>query len=276
MKKTLLLLVVLLVAFITWRSMMVAPTGEIEFRVMSFNVNTFHSEAGGRSRELVSSLLRHQQPQIVCLQEVVLESGGSSLEEFARTNGYPHYLVHEQYILGKGVGLAVLSHFPILRDTVFKVGLESDERYAQVMVLEIGDREVTVINTHFSNRDHWAVEGKIQALQQEYFSENLRTLQAQSVVRFLDSNWSDNDLLLLAGDLNTLPYSRAWRKLRSRLRGTASLRDMLQPTYKVEYQVHIDYIFSSKSLTKIDYQVLSTAASDHNPLLVTLGLANSH
>jgi endonuclease/exonuclease/phosphatase (EEP) superfamily protein YafD len=274
MKRILLLLAVLLVAFIAWQFLRSAPVGDVELRVMSFNVNTFHSEAGGKSRELVSSLLMHHQPQIVCLQEVVLTSRGSSLEEFARINGYPYNLVHEQYIPGKGVGIAVLSYFPILRDTVFKVGLESDERYAQAMVLAIGDREVTVINTHFSNRDHWAVDGVMRALQQEYFSENLRTLQAQSVVRFLDSDWVADNPLLLAGDLNTLPYSRAWRQLRSRLRGTASLGDMMEPTYKVEYQVHIDYIFTNKSLVKIDYQILPTVASDHNPLLVTLGVTD--
>ncbi len=275
MKKILLLLTVILMAFVAWQFIRPAPACDVELRVMSFNVNTFHSEAGDKSRELVSSLLKLHQPQIVCLQEVVLESRGNSLAEFARTNGYPHIMVHEQYIPGKGVGIAVLSHFPILRDTVFKVGLESDERYAQAMVLGTGDWEVTVINTHFSNRDHWAVDGVLKALQQEYLSENLRTLQAQSVVRFLDSNWPAGNALLLAGDLNTLPYSRAWRKLRSRLRGTASLRDMLQPTYKVEYQVHIDYIFTGKSLTRIDYQILPTVASDHNPLLVTLGLTSS-
>ncbi|MBL7033556.1 MAG: endonuclease/exonuclease/phosphatase family protein [Candidatus Delongbacteria bacterium] len=272
MKKFFLLLLFLLVAWFAWNLIhRSTPPSDTQIREMSFNVNTFRSEAGNGSRYLVASLLQMHQPQVVCLQEVVLQSGGLGLEEFAQTNGYPYNRLHEEYIPGKRVGIAILSRFPVLRDTVFRIGLEREERYAQAVVLDVEGREVTVLNTHFSNRDFWAVEGVLQALQQEYLSENLRTLQARSVINFLDCGWA-TDRLLLAGDLNTLPFSRAWRSLRSRLRGTAGWRDLLQPTYKVEYQVHIDYIFTSNSLTKLEYRILPTGASDHNPLLVTLGL----
>ena len=276
MKRIFLLLLILLLAVAAWRIFFTCTstgnfTANLELRVMSFNINTFHSETGNASRMQVSTVLQMYRPQVVCLQEVVLESRGQSLEEFAAANGYPFVRSHEQYIINKRVGIAVLSHYSILRDTVFHVGPQSELRYAQAIVLDVNGREVTVMNTHFSNRDFWKTAGRLQALKQEFFTENLRTLQAQSIVNFLDSGWAE-DPLLLAGDLNTLPFSRAWRKLRSRLRGTASWRDLLQPTYKVEYQVHIDYILASHSLHKKEYRILPTMASDHNPLLVTFVL----
>ena len=276
MKRIFLLVLTLLLAFAVWRLFFAyVPAGSFanstHLQVMSFNINTFHSETGDGSRAQVGAILQMYQPQVVCLQEVVLESRGQSLEEFAAGNGYPFTRSHEQYIINKRVGIAIMSHYPILRDTVFHVGPSRELRYAQAIVLDVNGREVTVINTHFSNRDFWKTEGVLQALQQEFFAENLRTMQAQSLVNFLDSGWA-GDPLLLAGDLNTLPFSRAWRKLRSRLKGTAGWRDLLQPTYKVEYQVHIDYILASHSLHKKEYRILPTMASDHNPLLVTFVL----
>ncbi len=271
MKRLLWLIALILVLVVAWQLMPArVPPCDRELTVMTFNINTFRSELQNGSHGLVKLLLKTHQPDVVCLQEAVLLKHGRSLEEFAIESGYPYCKPHEQYIAGKRVGIAVLSRFPFVRDTVFGIGVEQETRFAQAIVLDLNGDEVTVINTHFSNRDFWLTGGRLQMLRQEYFQDNLRTFAATSIVRFLDSGWC-SDLTLLAGDLNTLPFSRAWRILRSRLRDTAGWKDFLQPTYKVEYQVHIDYVLTSNTLHTLNYRILSTVASDHNPLLVSLG-----
>lgn len=259
---------VLALILLAWLIWWLWPDGgrcDRHFSLMTFNVNTFHQGTGERNLQLVESILQMQRPQLVCLQEVNLDFLQPSPEDWAQRMGFKYSLWVRQYRQKSRVGLGLLSRFPIQEHEVILLSEQPDPRYAQRALVKAGEQLLQVVNLHLSNRDFRHNELSEQSLLREIFHDNLRTLQLDHLLNALDT--TRKEPLIIAGDFNTFPGSKAWRKMRRRYSDAVSWRDILTPTYKLEYNARIDYIFHNQQVLVQDYSVLDRVASDHNPVI---------
>ena len=250
-----------------------APGGraEAEIRVLVFNIHAGKDAGGVDNLERVAALVRETAADIVLLQEVdvrtqrsggidqpaVLDSLTGHSAAFGRTLDYQ----------GGLYGIAVLSRWPIVRDTMFQLpvsppqgraGGSYEPRGALMAVIETPAGPVTVLNTHLdaSGEEHYRLQ-------------ELGTLS--SIARRLSA--ADGPLLV-GGDFNARPESEVIRRA-----GEAGWRDAWAEcgsggegfTFPSVAPVRrIDYLFLADGATCTQARVVGEETSDHRGLLVTV------
>ena len=141
-------------------------------RLMSYNI---HKGIGGRDRlyrpERIIEAIRHERPDIVCLQEVdrnVKRSGFDDQPDLlARELQFEHQAYQFNHRVAKGgYGNLVLSRYPIVRRHNLSLRFKGRKnRRAQLVVIEIDNGPVRLINWHLGLSEkerHWQVEKLLQ------------------------------------------------------------------------------------------------------------------
>jgi len=270
-KRGFLLLAFLLAAWVLW-----PDTGACDrhFKLMTFNVNAFHQSDRSGSRQLVESIIMMQNPQVLCLQEVNMQKMTPTPEEWAKRLGFKYSLWVKQYRKNSSVGLGLLSKFPIVEDGLIPLSEGVDPRNAQWAVLQVGDAKMKVVNLHLSNRDFRSNGFSERSFMTELIRPNLRTIQLNKLLPELEGDTQTG--LVIAGDFNTFPWSKAYRVIRRQYGDAVRWSDVLTPTYKLEYHARIDYIFRNNNIRVQSYKVVESVASDHNPVVSEMCLKAHH
>jgi endonuclease/exonuclease/phosphatase family metal-dependent hydrolase len=238
-------------------------------RVMTYNVHSCVGMDGRVSPARVARLIAHYDPDIVALQEVDVRRARTGDVDQA------HYIARELemdfhfhpafQVEEERYGDAVLSRHPVrlvraeclpqLPDV-----LHREPRGALWVEIEAGGRMIQLVNTHLSLSP--------------------RERQAQ-IDALLGAEWLAHpecrDPLVLCGDLNAMPRSRAYRRLALRLRDAQTLMENHRPkqTWFSQYPLsRIDHVFVGENLEVVRIEVprteLARKASDHLPLIVDL------
>lgn len=245
--------------------------GETGIRVLVFNIHAGKDAGGVDNLERVAALVRETAADIVLLQEVdvrtqrsggvdqpaVLESLTGRSAAFGRTLDYQ----------GGLYGIAVLSRWPIVRDTMLQLpvsppqgraGGSYEPRGALIASIDAPGGQITVINTHLdaSGAEHYRLQ-------------ELATLVAEAARRE-----GEPGVLLIGGDFNARPES----EVIGRARG-AGWRDSWAQcgsggpgfTFPADSAVRrIDYLFLADAATCTEARVVGRGVSDHLGLLVTV------
>ena len=111
----------------------------------------------------------------------------------------------------------------------------------------------------------------------QYYTNSLddnikaRANQAKIIAELVNSTTSP---ILLCGDFNDIPQTYTYKTLKGFLSdGFRSAGKGLGSTYKGMYNtMRIDYIFYSDAFSPIRYQTIPFEMSDHNPVLMEVGL----
>jgi endonuclease/exonuclease/phosphatase family metal-dependent hydrolase len=167
-------------------------------------------------------------------------------------------------------GDALLTNLPVRQVRSHPLGRHDypTGAQAQAIVLEVGGRELGIVNTHLQAPDGQAPEvaAVVRDLAAGKDPARARPASASSgVVR----------PVILAGDLNIRPGDPAMAVLEA-----AGLSDPLialgdPPTSPADAPVErIDHVLISKGLTAISAQAPRIAYSDHLPVLTTLRLTS--
>ena len=152
-------------------------------------LNILHNRLRWEERiGLIADALRAEQPDVIALQEVHLES--QQAEILAAMLDDPPYEVFVAPKWGDDVweGIALLSRLPVL--DYERHLLPVVERVAQRITVEADGQAIHIANTHL----HHAPE-----------DESIRLPQMRALLRWMLGH--ANGPWLLAGDLNTLPHS---------------------------------------------------------------------
>ena len=247
-----------------------------ELRVLVYNIHAGKDAAGVDNLERVAALVRETRADVVLLQEVdrlTTRSGNvDQLRELERRTGLQGVFGKTLDYQGGDYGIAVLSRWPVRRDTLVRLPVEPPQaraggsyepRGALVAWIDAPGEPLRVVNTHLdaSGDDHYRRQEASRVLAEA------RALAADSS--------AGAPLVLVGGDFNAEPGTATPRTLTD-----AGFRDAWATcgaggdglTYSAARPVkRIDYLFVLGRAGCNAARVLASDASDHRPLLVTLG-----
>ena len=235
------------------------PPAGLPVRIMTYNIHSGFSSAGRLDPEAIAQVIQASGADIVALQEVsrvrLLDGEADLVVWLSRRLGMP-ILFHgtEEPIWGN----AVLSRYPVLESgwgDLPREGTLIGRGYLWARIQVGGPAPLLLIATHLH---HVESEGRV------------RESQVASLLAF----WAGRDHSLVLGDLNATPEAREMRQL-----AEAGLVDAWEqigdgPGFtwpaRDPYQ-RIDWIWHSADLSARQVVVIDSLASDHRPVMVTLG-----
>jgi len=239
-------------------------------RVLVYNVHAGKDAAGVDNLARVAALVRSVDADVVLLQEVDRGTERSRRvdqpAELARLTGYSAAFGRTLDYQGGQYGIALLSRWPIVRDTLVHLPVEPPQARAGgsyeprgaliVTVARPGGAPLAFVNTHLdaSRDDVW------------------RRQEVRTVLALADSLRAAGAPTLVGGDFNSTPESAVQQAARA-----GGLRDAWAEcgrrgdglTYPADSAVkRIDYLYLTGGATCDEARVLASDASDHRALLV--------
>ncbi|HET7550825.1 MAG TPA: glycoside hydrolase family 3 N-terminal domain-containing protein [Gemmatimonadaceae bacterium] len=246
-----------------------APAPGITARVLVYNIHAGKDAAGADNLAGVAKLVRTSGADVVLLQEVdqgTRRSGGVDQPAVlaARTGMHVAFGSSLDYDGGE-YGVAILSRWPIVRDTLIhlpvtppqqRAGGSYEPRGALRVQIASPMGRLTVIDTHLdpSRDDHW------------------RRQEADTIASLVAQARRSGALVIAGGDFNSTPESAVQAALRDGMRDSwteCAKGDGF--TYPADVPVkRIDYLYLGDSIHCRSARVVETRVSDHRPLLVEL------
>ena len=240
-------------------------------RVLVYNIHAGTDAAQRPSLDRIATVIRDAGADIVLLQEVdsVVERTGR-IDEVAvldSLTGLHGAFGRSLDFQGGGYGIAVLSRWPILADSVARLpvyppqeraGGSHEPRSALWVEIDAPGGRLHVINTHLDASR----------------ADSARLQEIVEVLRFADERRRAGDRVLLGGDLNSTPESETQHRVRD-----AGWQDAWAVcggvgngfSYPDDVpRKRIDYLYLGAGERCRGAQVIETHASDHRPLLVLL------
>ncbi|OKL40592.1 hypothetical protein A3841_19280 [Pontibacter flavimaris] len=234
-----------------------------ELRVMSYNIHHANppSQLGVIYLEAIAHVIREQNPDLVALQEVDVNTSRSGNVNQAAALAEKldmHYYFARAIDFGGGAyGVAILSKYPLSETNLVLLpedaAPEAEDRVlATAKVTLPGGRAIRFGSTHLD------VQNAANRLQQV---QTINSFAAREQLPFI-----------LAGDFNDLPESRAITELDKAF--TRTCQSDCAPTIPVDVPTRaIDFIAFTKAsgFTVVSQQVIPERyASDHLPVVATL------
>ncbi len=221
-------------------------------------VGSWNIKRGNDSLLMQSWLLGNQQPDIMGIQEVYVgklngQTVNNLLSLRTRDMQNASFAPTIDYSSGQyGVGL--ISAFKPVSEEQFPLskGSSKEPRTLQKVVYEIGDKTVSVYNTHFSYES--------AAIRKSQFAEVLKIMNADK-----------NSYKILTGDFNAEESEFAAFRGNYRLINNSATK-FYDYTGKRISMSQIDNIIVSKNITVLNARAIPTELSDHYPLIAFLRL----
>ncbi len=258
------------------------------FRVQSYNLrlfNYFETRRNTISEKRILELLKNQQSDIICLQELYIMGNPELKEEAINAALGGKYYSHFKVIsTGKNryYGIATLSKYPIIgRGDIVHAHSSSLSIYSDVIA---GGDTMRVFNNHlqsfhlhrmertFLNELAAASEDKETLSEIKSISSSLRrgfirrASQAKAVKAKIDVSPYP---VIVAGDFNDTPVSYSYRTIRKGLNDAfVSAGYGAGFTYKGNYPPNrIDYILYDDKLECRQFDIVKVRYSDHYPII---------
>ena len=253
--------------------------------LMSYNLHNFggngfeSSPKDSIAREFLS-LLREEQPQVLCLQEYASVKG-MNITDSLEQMGYNHYFGARGANAAPS-GTVVFSKLPIT--FVKRIDL-------QKVLVEIlnGDKPFRLICVHmdsyaFNLDDRNDIE-QMARLRIDSTSRRTMSKAKETVIRH-ETEWNEQLLplisecslpLIMAGDMNDIPSSHLYSQISRYLDDTYRDKGLgFGTTYNGSFpRFRIDMVFHSKEFATLSYRRIKTPISDHYPVLVSLEMKGS-
>ncbi|WP_431611258.1 endonuclease/exonuclease/phosphatase family protein [Chryseobacterium sp. 'Rf worker isolate 10'] len=244
-----------------WVNYSSPKNGDSEIKVVSFNTRA----NSGRVEE-IGAYLKSQNADVIFLQE---DSGASyEFEGYQKTN--------------PAGGFAILTRYKIIsqkaidpQDENIRVpGLQAD--------IEINGRVYRFIDVYLHpfrfDKDMVRLNGNTDANEQKVKDVVKRLIPTfkkhQEQINFIRQSVENSPYpVILAGDFNSVPNSYEYYHLSDGLEDAflAAGKGSATSFHDYKFPIRIDYVFSSKSLKAISYEVdRSIHISDHYPVIVKL------
>lgn len=221
-------------------------------------VGTWNIKRGNSSLLMQSWLIGSQKPDIMGIQEVYVgklsgQTVNNLLSLRTRNMQNTSFAPTVDYATGQyGVGL--ISAYKSVNEEQFPLsqGSSKEPRTLQKVVYEIGDKTVSVYNTHFS-----------------YESASIRKKQFAEVLKIMNAD--KNSYKILTGDFNAEESEFTAFRGNYRLINNSATK-FYDYTGKRIAMSQIDNIIVSKNITVLNARAIPTELSDHYPLIAFLRL----
>jgi endonuclease/exonuclease/phosphatase family metal-dependent hydrolase len=258
------------------------------FQVQSYNLrlfNYFEGKNNSISEKQILELLKNQQSDIICLQELYL-TGDPALKEMVIKSSlggryYSHFKVVKAGRNGF-YGIATLSKFPILgRGDIIHERSSSLSIYSDVLA---DNDTIRIFNNHLQSFQLQRMERAflnelVQSSDDKEALNEIMTISASLRKGFIrrasqaaavkaEINRSPFPLIV-AGDFNDTPVSYSYRKIRKGLKDSFVTSGYGAGfTYKGNYPPNrIDYILYDDALECRQFDIIKVRYSDHYPIV---------
>lgn len=248
----------------------VADVNQPRLRVATYNVHGCVGSDGERSESRIAEVIASMSVDIVGLQELDLNrtrsAGVDQAALIAKQLGWHHlFEAAMRHANNEDYGNAIISRFPItLRRGIPLPGSGTwycrETRVALWVDTETPLGRVHIVNTHFGLGRH----------------ERLAQALLLASAEHLGAHKHDEPLVLL-GDFNSRPGSRALRVMREFLQDVRSIVGGRHRTFPTRFPLlAVDHIFVNAALRPLSIRShrtpLSRSASDHFPLVAEFDL----
>lgn len=247
----------------------VSPADRGEIRVLSYNIHHANppSKTGLIDIQAIADVLREQQPDIIGLQEVDVNTGrsGKSLNqaaELARLTGMNFYFARAIDYDGGHYGISILSRYPITDARTYELpsaaGTNGEPRVLATAQINLpGGQKLLFANTHLDAQRN----------------DTNRLLQINAITEILKTE----DLpVVITGDFNAEPGSAVMNISDRHFQRTCIGDDCGFTIPVINPRKTIDFIaFAPKNkFSVLKHQVITgaTYASDHLPVFSVLKL----
>lgn len=263
-----------------------AKKWEGSLRVMTYNVHNFtnfdkNSDANTKRKML--SLIRKEQPDVICFQEFYTRKKG----EFDIKDSLANYLgTKDIYFIAidanenESIGMAIFSKYPIKKKkhVPFRKGSINSCMYADI---EVKGQTMRVFNIHlqsisFKPEDYRYLKNVQDDLEADINSSKkigvrlLKAFQKRSKQAHLvaEQIMESPHPVIVCGDFNDTPTSYAYATIAAGLQNTFTEKGSgYSRTYGGMFpNFQIDYILVDKRFKVLDYQVIKEKLSDHFPV----------
>ncbi|WP_230534110.1 endonuclease/exonuclease/phosphatase family protein [Microvirga roseola] len=235
-------------------------------RILTYNVRRCLGTDGLLSPERVAEVIAAYEPDVVALQELDVRrartGGVDQAHMIAETLGMQMHFHASLRVMEEEYGNAILTHRP--SHLVKAEGLPGpgwrppEPRGALWASVNLGGSDVQVINTHLGLR---------------------RRERLAQIDRLLSRHWLEHpacrEPIILLGDFNASPRSRAYQRLAACLQDAQMVSRLHRPRPSFPSWLpvlRIDHVFVSRSIKVLRTETVRTPqariASDHLPLLV--------
>lgn len=235
-------------------------------RVMTYNIHHANppskAEEGTIDLQAIANVINKAKPDLVALQEIDVNTTRSGVDVneaavLAKLTGMHFHFSQALAYQGGKYGDAVLSRFPITDTFSYQLpieeGTKEEIRVLSMIKIQLPDKRAILFgSTHLG------------------LSEETRILQAEALVKIVKPLSLP---LILGGDFNALPESKPIQILdqvftRSCTSDCGFTSSAQNPRHKIDY-----IMYRPKDRFKVlSYKIIQeTYASDHFPILVTLG-----
>jgi endonuclease/exonuclease/phosphatase (EEP) superfamily protein YafD len=213
-------------------------------RVFFSNIDKYQSQ-----HEKVVAVTQSEQPNVAVFVEVGKESAKVLTQLQAQ---FPYVFAHQDV---ETDGTTIYSQFPLLNPEVKSLG---GGRKAVIVEMKIQNQPVVLIAVHPSN-----------AVGQEYVEERNRQLDAIAAeIR------SRQGPIILAGDLNTTPWSPHYKRSLGKTQLFNARRGFgILPTWEIIhpfFAIPIDHILLTQNIKVAHLHRAASVGSDHLPLVADL------
>ena len=244
--------------------------GDRVARVLVYNMHAGKDAKGVDNLARIAALVDSLHADIVLLQEVDVNTQRSGRVDqpavLAKLSGHHVAFGKSLDYQGGDYGIAIMSRWPISSDTTYHLPVEPPQersggsyepRTALRVIIATPNGPLAVVNTHLdpSGDDRW------------------RRQEIRTFLGIVDTLRQRGIPTVAGGDLNSTPESSTQQTVRA-----AGLRDAWTIcgqgdglTYPADSSVkRIDYLYLTGAATCRDAVVITTDASDHRPVLLTV------
>jgi endonuclease/exonuclease/phosphatase family metal-dependent hydrolase len=262
------------------------PNGNI--KVISFNVRVFNvyfeNDKDVSSVHEMIKWINDQKADIMCFQEFYNDAKSSTfntIKKISRANNY-HYFHSPKYVnrIGAEFGDVIFSKYPIINEG--QILFEKNSLNKVIYIdLKIDTDTIRVYNMHLQSLhiiEDELINSKDLQSGVEHLVANLKNgfIQRTGQIRMLlDDIQKCTYPIILCGDLNDLPYSYAYRKLKNTLRnGFSESGNGFGFTYNGKlFFLRIDNHFFSEELEVHTFTThREMKCSDHFPVSATYSI----
>lgn len=235
------------------------PASQKTFRVMSYNIHHGEGMDGKVDLKRIAALIKVEKADIVALQEVDKGTERTARRDFpaelSELTGMTCVFSNNFSYQGGEYGNAILSRFPILQATNshFRMLRPGEQRGILQLKLDVGGREVVLMNTHIDYRP----------------DDSERVLNAGDILALARSLAPLP--IIMCGDFNDVPESRTWKLLAEKFTDVWPWLNRA-PGFTIPVgnpRKRIDYIWVSNTnaIVPLKMWVPHSTASDHLPIV---------
>lgn len=244
------------------------PSPSADLRIATFNVRP---ESG---LDHVIRLAQREQPDVLLVQELLLESQDELAVELASVLPHHHFSRVNQRTGDHGT--AVFSRFPVARTR--EIGpLPAVSRPVDVVTLDTGDGPLHVVSLHLTSPCDECLSSDLGDVRRNAASlaplgreSDLRRSEMARVIAALPAG-----SLIVGGDLNSSTHNTPRRRLLA-----AGLTDLHRESgsgpgftaFRGQFGFRIDWLYATDDLTPVRTWVGPPDLSDHRPVIADLAL----